>query len=63
MDREKCKYFLVEDVTPWHGDVFDHPSYEDYCTKDGEKKELCWAEHQCGKCQHYTPQYEDKYKK
>ena len=47
---EECEHFLQEDVTPWHGDVFDHPSYKTYCTKDGEKKELIYPEGQCRRC-------------
>ena len=28
-----CKYLKTEDVTPWHGDVFDHPDYKYICEK------------------------------
>lgn len=28
-----CKYLKIEDVTPWHGDVFDHPDYKYTCEK------------------------------
>ena len=38
IDYENCEFFLQEDVTPWHGDVFDHPSYKTFCTKGGERK-------------------------
>lgn len=34
VDYEKCEYYLSEDVTGWHNDVFDHPSYKNYCTRD-----------------------------
>lgn len=40
VDYEKCKYFVSEDVTGWHNDVYDHPSYKNYCTRTGEKVEL-----------------------
>lgn len=23
-----CKNLISEDVTPWHGDVFDYPTYK-----------------------------------
>lgn len=26
-----CKHLITKDVTPWHGDVFDHPVYEYTC--------------------------------
>lgn len=47
---EDCKNFLQEDVTPWHGDVFDHPEYKFFCTKGGNKKELIFPEGQCRRC-------------
>ena len=28
MEYEHCQYYTVEDTTPWHGDVFDHPEYK-----------------------------------
>lgn len=34
MFKEDCKHFKKEDITGWHGDVFDHPEYK--CTCDGE---------------------------
>ena len=40
IDYETCKYFVAEDNTSWHNDVFDHPSYKYYCTKTGEKREI-----------------------
>lgn len=32
MDNE-CKYFKIEDITPYHGDVFGHLSYKYHCTE------------------------------
>lgn len=32
-----CKNLIIEDITPWHGDVFDHPIYE-YSCKLSKKK-------------------------
>ena len=26
-----CKHLNIEDVTSYHGDVFDHPDYEYFC--------------------------------
>lgn len=50
MCYEDCKYYSQEDVTPWHGDVFDHPEYKFFCTKNGQKKELIYPAVQCRKC-------------
>lgn len=51
MDTE-CKYLKIEDVTPWHGDVFDHPTYKYYCIK--KNKELSFGILQCHKCTKYN---------
>ena len=32
-----CKNLNVEDITPWHGDVFDHPDYEYTCKITGKE--------------------------
>lgn len=50
MDNE-CEYFKIEDVTPWHGDVFDHPSYKYHCTE--KNKDLPFGILQCHKCTKY----------
>ena len=50
VDYEQCEFFHSEDVTPWHGDVFDHPVYHDFCLKNGEKKELIYPLGQCKRC-------------
>lgn len=34
---DDCKYLKTEDVTPWHGDVFDHSSYRYTCKKTGKE--------------------------
>ena len=47
MEYENCKYYIVEDTTPWHGDVFDHPEYKYFCSKDGKMKEIV---HHCCSC-------------
>ena len=47
----KCKYLNIEDVTPWHGDVFSHPEYKYCCTK--KNKELPFGIFQCHKCTQY----------
>jgi len=38
--RKNCPHYSYKDVTFWHGDVFDHPSYQAYCSKDGEDKPI-----------------------
>ena len=40
IEKERCPYFSAEDATPWHGDVFDHPSYDYFCSKNGAKKQV-----------------------
>lgn len=47
----KCKYLKIEDVTPWHGDVFDHPEYKYCCTL--KNKELLFGILQCHNCTKY----------
>lgn len=47
-----CAYLKIKDITPWHGDVFDHPEYEYYCTlKD---KTLSFGIIHCRKCVNYS---------
>ena len=50
MDYENCEYYLYKDVTPWHGDVFDHPEYKSFCTKNGKERELIYPAGQCRRC-------------
>jgi hypothetical protein len=57
MDNE-CKYLKIEDVTFWHGDVFDHPSYKYYCTK--KNKDLPFGILQCHKCTKYDSREDDE---
>lgn len=33
MQMTDCKFLKVEDATPYHGDVFDHPNYSYTCEK------------------------------
>ena len=40
MEYENCKYYTVEATTPWHGDVFDHPEYKYFCSKNNQMKEI-----------------------
>lgn len=51
--EEVCKYLNTEDVTPWQGDVFDHPEYKNTCQLTG--KEIIPFLH-CKKerCKHYS---------
>ena len=50
MDNE-CKYLELEDVTPWHGDVFAHPRYKYHCAE--KNKDLHFGLFQCHKCTKY----------
>lgn len=49
-----CKYLITKDITPWHGDVFDHPVYE-YTCKLTKRKVIplicCKNKH----CKNYEP--------
>jgi len=48
-----CKHLQLQDVTPWHGDVFDHPDYKYVCNKDPQHpRELLW-ERSCSRCKEY----------
>ena len=50
----ECIYFSYEDITSWHGDVFNHPDYEYYCLVGEEKKKI--FPQTCSGC----PYYEEK---
>lgn len=49
-----CKNLKMEDNTPWHSDVFDHPSYIYICRMTGKQVVPCLN---CGstKCKNYDP--------
>jgi hypothetical protein len=50
-----CKNLITEDITPWHGDVFDHPNYKYTCKLNNREVIPCLH---CNntKCKHYEPQ-------
>ena len=50
---EDCKYFESEYAGGWHSDVFDHPDYNNYCAKSGKRIELWCARIQCGRCEDF----------
>lgn len=45
--EDDCEFLKKEDITGWHGDVFDHPSYKTTCELDG--KEIIPVIH-CKRC-------------
>lgn len=47
----ECKYLEIEDVTPYHGDVFDHPCYKYHCAE--KNKDLPFGILNCHKCTKY----------
>lgn len=53
MDYENCIYFKAKDITPWHGDIFDHPDYAYFCTREGKEKEICWPVKVCNRCKNF----------
>lgn len=34
---DDCKHLKTDDITPWHGDVYDHPEYKYTCEKCGKE--------------------------
>ena len=32
-----CKNLIINDISPWHSDIFDHPKYEYICKLTGRK--------------------------
>lgn len=34
---DNCKHLDVKDITPFQGDVFDHPNYEHICKLTGRE--------------------------
>lgn len=54
----ECKHLEWIDTTPWHGDVFDHPSYNSVCNL---KNKDVYHPYQCSRCKDYTPDYERLY--
>lgn len=52
---DPCKYLKTEDITPWHGDVFDHPDYRYQCMRDpNNPREILFPQGQCRRCSCYT---------
>ena len=50
-----CVNLESVDVTPWHGDVFDHPVYRDRCKLTGKDVHKFYT---CSVCSNYVPDYE-----
>lgn len=54
-----CKNLIIKDITPWHGDVFDHPVYEYTCKLTKRKVVPCFScKSKC--CKNYEPVVEKK---
>ena len=51
---DNCKNLIKEDITSWHGDVFDHPIYNNTCGLTGRKVITCIH---CNddRCKNYEP--------
>ena len=52
-----CKFLLIEDVTSYHGDVFDHPDYKYTCEKC-RRKVIPFLHCNEEKCKNYTKETE-----
>lgn len=50
---DDCKYLKTEDITPWHGDVFDHPDYKYTCEKR-EKEVIPFIHCNEKRCKNYS---------
>ena len=48
-----CKFLTIDDVTPWHRDVFDHPYYKYTCEKCS-KEVIPFIHCKKEKCNNYT---------
>lgn len=49
-----CKNLITEDITPWHGDVFDHPNYKYICKLKG-KAVVPFIYCHNNRCKNYEP--------
>lgn len=38
---EDCNNLIIEDITPWHSDIFDHPDYKYVCSITGKEVVPC----------------------
>lgn len=50
-----CKHLEWVDSTPWHGDIFDHPSYKSVCKLKNKDVHHFYS---CSICKDYIPDYE-----
>lgn len=48
-----CKFLIIEDITSYHGDVFDHPTYK-YTCKKCNKEVLPYICCNKERCKNYT---------
>lgn len=53
-----CKHLITKDITPWHGDVFDHPVYE-YTCKLSKRKVMPLVNCKIKCCENYKPVSEE----
>lgn len=53
--RVDCKNLISEDVSPYHGDIFDHPTYRYRCRLTGA--EISFPNTRCveGRCIEWVP--------
>lgn len=51
MERKKCKFYKIEEVTSCYKHIFNHSEYKLYCYYNNQKEEILpWY---CEKCPHY----------
>lgn len=47
-----CKHLKIEDKTPWHGDIFDHPRYK-YTCQNKNKSVIPYIHCNSERCKNY----------
>jgi hypothetical protein len=56
-----CIHLIKVDKTPWHGDVFDHPIYEFYCSYNPGNNIKLPHQYICKNCKYFERDLENDY--
>ena len=56
-----CIHLIKVDKTPWHGDVFDHPIYEFYCSYTPGDNIKLPHQYICKNCKYFERDLENDY--
>ena len=60
-DIMSCIHLIKVDKTPWHGDVFDHPIYEFYCSYNPGDNIKLPHQYICKNCKYFERDLENDY--